>query len=105
MSRQLIVKINNRREPFLCEIPKDPIQYYKLSVIPELKWYENKILKYHKKLALGSRVKIRLYERNGTRDVVWSGWGTITGFDTNADDSICFYASHCALKPYRMGKK
>lgn len=42
---------------------------------------------------------------NGTSDIVWSGWGTITGFDIKEDDSICSHASHCALKPYRMGRK
>lgn len=104
MSRQLLVKINNRKRSFLCRITKDPIQYAKLVVVPSLEWYENKLLSYHKKLSIGSRVKIRLYDMDGTRDIVWSGWGTITAFDMKDDDSVCFHASHCALKPYRMGK-
>ena len=105
MSRQLLIKINNRKRPFLCNIIGDLIRYDKLRVIPSLEWYENELLECHTKLSIGDRIKIKLYQMDETPDIVWSGWGTLTGFEMKSNDSVSFHASFCTLKPYRMGKK
>ena len=73
MSRQLLIKINNRKRPFLCNIIGDLIRYDKLRVIPSLEWYENELLECHTKLSIGDRIKIKLYQMDETPDIVWSG--------------------------------